>query len=51
MGRVRILITGGSGRLGRELVPLLSAAGHSVRILSRVKEQDSTYGCLTLLAI
>src|SRR5688572_4672289 len=37
MGRVRILITGGSGRLGRELVPLLSAAGHSVRILSRVQ--------------
>src|SRR5688572_12856639 len=37
MGRVRILVTGGSGRLGRELVPLLSAAGHSVRILSRVQ--------------
>ena len=35
MRRVRILITGGSGRLGRTLVPLLSA-GHSVRVLSRV---------------
>jgi uncharacterized protein YbjT (DUF2867 family) len=34
---MRVLVTGGSGRLGRELVPLLSAAGHSVRILSRVQ--------------
>jgi uncharacterized protein YbjT (DUF2867 family) len=33
---MRVLITGGSGRLGRTLVPLLSVAGHSVRILSRV---------------
>jgi uncharacterized protein YbjT (DUF2867 family) len=37
MRRVRILITGGSGRLGRTIVPLLSAAGHSVRISSRVQ--------------
>ena len=34
---MRVLVTGGSGRLGRELVPLLSAAGHSVTILSRVQ--------------
>jgi uncharacterized protein YbjT (DUF2867 family) len=34
---MRVLITGGSGRLGRVLVPLLSAAGHSVRVLSRVQ--------------
>jgi uncharacterized protein YbjT (DUF2867 family) len=34
---MRILITGGSGRLGSALVPLLSAAGHSIRILSRVR--------------
>src|SRR5262245_26485230 len=34
---MRVLVTGGTGRLGRVLVPLLSAAGHSVRILSRVQ--------------
>lgn len=33
---MRVLVTGGSGRLGRGLVPFLSAAGHSVRVLSRV---------------
>jgi uncharacterized protein YbjT (DUF2867 family) len=31
----RILITGGSGVLGSKLVPLLTANGHTVRILSR----------------
>ena len=31
----RILITGGSGELGRQLVPRLLATGHTVRILSR----------------
>src|SRR5262245_27940461 len=35
---MRVLVTGGSGRLGRVLVPLLSAAGHSVRVLSRVQK-------------
>lgn len=30
-----ILVTGGTGRLGRALVPRLLAAGHSVRVLSR----------------
>ena len=34
---MRVLVTGGSGRLGRTLGPLLSAAGHSVRVLSRVQ--------------
>jgi nucleoside-diphosphate-sugar epimerase len=32
---VRILVTGGSGVLGRALLPLLSAAGHEVRAPSR----------------
>jgi uncharacterized protein YbjT (DUF2867 family) len=30
-----ILVTGGTGTLGRDLVPLLRAAGHGVRVLSR----------------
>lgn len=30
-----ILVTGGTGTLGRALVPLLTAAGHQVRVLSR----------------
>lgn len=34
---MRVLVTGGSGRLGRVLVPLLSAAGYDVRIMSRVQ--------------
>ncbi|MGD2077693.1 MAG: NAD(P)H-binding protein [Chloroflexota bacterium] len=31
----RILLTGGSGRLGHELVPRLQAAGYTVRVMSR----------------
>lgn len=31
----RILVTGGTGRLGRALVPRLLAAGHEVRVLTR----------------
>jgi len=31
----RVLVTGGTGVLGRELTPRLQAAGHTVRILSR----------------
>jgi uncharacterized protein YbjT (DUF2867 family) len=30
-----VLVTGGSGTLGRHLVPILSARGHEVRVLSR----------------
>jgi uncharacterized protein YbjT (DUF2867 family) len=29
------LVTGGSGTLGREVVPLIQAAGRTVRVLSR----------------
>ncbi len=31
----RVLVTGGTGILGRELVPRLKAAGHTVRVMSR----------------
>ncbi len=31
----RILVTGGNGRLGRELVPRLQKAGYTVRVMSR----------------
>jgi uncharacterized protein YbjT (DUF2867 family) len=31
----RVLVTGGTGALGRELVPRLAAAGHTVRVMSR----------------
>ena len=30
-----VLVTGGSGTLGRQLVPILGARGHTVRVLSR----------------
>ena len=36
-----ILITGGSGSLGRQLTPLLLDAGHTVRILSRRARKPS----------
>lgn len=35
MSRVKLLVTGGTGTLGRVTVPLLQAAGHDVRVLSR----------------
>jgi uncharacterized protein YbjT (DUF2867 family) len=34
-GPQRVLVTGGTGGLGRELVPRLAAAGHAVRVMSR----------------
>jgi uncharacterized protein YbjT (DUF2867 family) len=41
-----ILVTGGTGHLGRELVPLLVAAGHNVRVLSRRPGPDHIVGDL-----
>jgi uncharacterized protein YbjT (DUF2867 family) len=35
-----ILVTGGTGTIGRRVVPLLRAAGRNVRILSRHPQQD-----------
>jgi nucleoside-diphosphate-sugar epimerase len=35
MGAVQILVTGGSGVLGRSLLPLLAAEGHNVRAPTR----------------
>ncbi|MEU0569261.1 NAD(P)H-binding protein [Nonomuraea sp. NPDC005983] len=35
-----ILVTGGTGRLGRALVPQLLSAGHTVRVLSRKPPSD-----------
>ncbi len=32
---MRVLVTGGTGVLGRELVPRLAKAGHTVRVMSR----------------
>lgn len=41
-----ILVTGGSGALGRHLVPLLTEAGHDVRVLSRRKRAGTHTGDL-----
>jgi uncharacterized protein YbjT (DUF2867 family) len=37
-----IVVTGGTGRIGREVVPLLRAAGREVRVLSRHAEAAPT---------
>lgn len=37
----RVLVTGGSGVLGRQLVPRLAAAGHTVRVMSRQPRPSS----------
>lgn len=37
---MRILVTGGSGHLGRAIVPALQSEGHQVRILSRQPRRD-----------
>jgi uncharacterized protein YbjT (DUF2867 family) len=44
---VRILVTGGTGTLGRELVPRLQAAGHTVRIMSRRAHNQDNVECAT----
>ncbi|MEV7418181.1 NAD(P)H-binding protein [Streptomyces sp. NPDC089919] len=36
-----ILVTGGTGRLGRHVVPMLRAAGREVRILARTQRESS----------
>ncbi|MEW6324428.1 MAG: NAD(P)H-binding protein [Nitrospirota bacterium] len=40
---MRILVTGGTGALGRELVPKLLAGGHWVRVLSRHDPQQNPW--------
>ena len=37
----RVLVTGGTGSLGRQLVPRLERAGHTVRVMSRRKPDPS----------
>ncbi|MEU4313234.1 NAD(P)H-binding protein [Nocardia sp. NPDC024068] len=39
----RVLVTGGTGRLGRALVPRLLAAGHEVRVLTRSERAPETH--------
>lgn len=39
-----ILVTGGTGTLGRHVVPLLRAAGRSVRVLSRQRREPADDG-------
>ncbi len=42
-----ILVTGGSGTLGRPTVALLRGAGHNVRVLSRTKAPGVSHGDLS----
>src|ERR1700733_12494233 len=44
MTMTSILVTGGTGTLGRALVPRLRAAGHDVRILARSTGADLSTG-------
>ena len=46
MSFVDLLVTGGTGTLGRATVPLLAAAGHAVRVLSRRTGPGLTTGDL-----
>jgi uncharacterized protein YbjT (DUF2867 family) len=43
-----VLVTGGTGYLGRELVPRLVAAGHDVRVLSRQANPELPAGVAAL---
>src|SRR5690349_1079137 len=38
---MRVLVTGGTGHLGRDIVSLLKDQGHQVRVLARTPSQDS----------
>lgn len=40
----RVLLTGGTGTLGRELVPRLGAAGYTVRVMSRRAGESNAAG-------
>ena len=40
----RVLLTGGTGTLGRELVPRLAAAGYTVRVMSRRSGESNVAG-------
>ena len=44
-----VLVTGGTGRLGRELVPRLVLAGHRVRVLTRGAPQDVPGGAVPIV--
>ncbi len=39
-----VLVTGGTGRLGRTLVPQLADAGHGVRVLTRREREAAAWG-------
>jgi uncharacterized protein YbjT (DUF2867 family) len=42
-GPLDVLVTGGTGYIGRNLIPLLLARGHRVRVLARdLKNQTLT---------
>jgi uncharacterized protein YbjT (DUF2867 family) len=38
-----VLVTGGTGRLGRTLVPQLADAGHRVRVLTRRERESAAW--------
>lgn len=46
----RVLITGGGGFIGRELVPLLVEAGHEVHLLGRSPADGATFHACDLLS-
>ena len=45
-----ILVTGGTGYVGRNLIPLLTARGHRVRVLARAKSVERvSHGATTVI--